>query len=418
LIRTRELKRMQNKTLDTARANDLGTTDPETTGLCPTDRELAALLDGALEATKAEEVRKHVLACADCYEVYVDAIRFELEQAPSEEVRPNVVRFERAASAAPAEADSAATAAFHLTPASAEPLPSSPSVRQVPAPVLAPPPVPGAILAPSRREKRRLERFPWLRTAAGLVIAAVSAFMFWPEAPESKPVVTASRPALSTPGTGGTIAAAPGVLEKLMPPSQTRGGGALSALAPGAGLKRKFEIGMDSTALEPALQQGTRQEAAPYLNELARHARSSIASDPQARELGNLAADRSVGPWTKVESDAIRKAVSSLIDSETTGKGRAYIDLGRWCEAGRLAAATHHLEFFSAPESRPFLVWLLHPNPKDPDAVDLTDRARDLLGTIEKNWPAAAASPTNEALGSLEKSFAGVITEYSSRTGP
>lgn len=62
---------------------------------CPTDRELAALQDSALEAATAERLRRHVLVCPACYEIFVDGIRFEVNPVPDAVARPRAVPQER-----------------------------------------------------------------------------------------------------------------------------------------------------------------------------------------------------------------------------------------------------------------------------------------------------------------------------------
>lgn len=65
-------------------------------GSCPTDEELAAYIDGRLGRRERKRITEHLASCEDCYEIYMGAVRFQLESEPADEagrVAKNVVRF-------------------------------------------------------------------------------------------------------------------------------------------------------------------------------------------------------------------------------------------------------------------------------------------------------------------------------------
>ena len=115
---------------------------PEAPEDCPSDSELAALLDGTLEPTRAEEVRRHVLGCASCFEIYADAHRFEVETAAAEGGK--VLPFE------------------------------APKARELPA-------------EPAQAPQPRRFRWGGVAVAAGLVLAALTSYRIWPALTSARP---------------------------------------------------------------------------------------------------------------------------------------------------------------------------------------------------------------------------------------
>lgn len=53
----------------------------------PSDGELAAYIDGALDATEAARVADHLADCEDCYFVYSETLQFQLEPEPGKVVQ-------------------------------------------------------------------------------------------------------------------------------------------------------------------------------------------------------------------------------------------------------------------------------------------------------------------------------------------
>jgi len=49
------------------------------TGNCPSNEELAAYIDGVLDKGEANRVAGHLVSCERCYEVYSEALRFQLD---------------------------------------------------------------------------------------------------------------------------------------------------------------------------------------------------------------------------------------------------------------------------------------------------------------------------------------------------
>jgi hypothetical protein len=53
-------------------------------GACPSAEELAAYIDGTLSKAEADRVTAHLADCEDCYFVYSETLRFQLESEPEE----------------------------------------------------------------------------------------------------------------------------------------------------------------------------------------------------------------------------------------------------------------------------------------------------------------------------------------------
>src|SRR5436305_5399360 len=49
------------------------------TGNCPSNEELAAYIDGVLDKGEANRIAGHLVSCERCYEVYSEALRFQLD---------------------------------------------------------------------------------------------------------------------------------------------------------------------------------------------------------------------------------------------------------------------------------------------------------------------------------------------------
>jgi putative zinc finger protein len=62
-------------------------------GACPSAEALAAYIDGVLDKAEAERVTAHLADCEDCYFVYSETLRFQLDSPPEKEKDGDVVQF-------------------------------------------------------------------------------------------------------------------------------------------------------------------------------------------------------------------------------------------------------------------------------------------------------------------------------------
>ena len=58
-------------------------TNSRLSGECPSDEELAAYIDGALDEKEANRVAEHLVSCERCYEIYSETIQFQLQEDPA-----------------------------------------------------------------------------------------------------------------------------------------------------------------------------------------------------------------------------------------------------------------------------------------------------------------------------------------------
>lgn len=61
------------------------TTPPPPQGHWPSAEELAAYIDGTLEKAEAKRITEHLASCEECYSVYAETLRFQLESEPAPE---------------------------------------------------------------------------------------------------------------------------------------------------------------------------------------------------------------------------------------------------------------------------------------------------------------------------------------------
>jgi hypothetical protein len=80
--------------------HEFAPTKSRLSGDCPSNEELAAYIDGALDKEEAVRIAEHLVSCERCYEVYAETLRFQLD---SESVsKQNIVPFTRKKEAHPA----------------------------------------------------------------------------------------------------------------------------------------------------------------------------------------------------------------------------------------------------------------------------------------------------------------------------
>ena len=308
--------------------NELNTNPPPED--CPSNAELAALLDGTLEASRAEVVRRHVLACPDCYEIYADAHHFEVEAAS------NVVPIKK--------------------------------------------PVQAPLQPVARKGERGRVRRAWFPMAAGLVLAAISAYLVGPYSP-TKP----ARPDITVKNLAKALQLSAVALTNL-PSNVNRGANDLQ----GTGLQAKVRLATHRFDLEVAAQQGNRAAINRFVNAMLQTANGFHAEEMATARANLRAVYESLGPDPDVPlQDAdirnLRSAADGLLDRE--GPGLAYQTFGIWTEAGRLASLSEQASFFESDKNWACLEWLLwDPWWAKPEVV-LSSEGRAALKSIKAAWP-------------------------------
>lgn len=283
---------------------------------CPSDSEFAALLDGTLEPARAEEVRRHVLDCDRCFEVYSDAHRFEAQN--------NVVPFQR---------------------------------------------------------KRGIFSRPPMRVAAGLVAAALSAFVAWP-------LLSPVRHKTFTPEDAARLSFSPVALQVL----EEKG----DLFRDDEGDSRetrqaRLNIGARLVDLRVALAHGKRQAVDRCLTSLLQSAEllGTEAAGESTVSLGKLRKALEPLDQTGLQPDlakSILDAAEALREKEP-GHGRDYQDLGHWTEAGWLAAASQDGALFKVEKYREFLDWLQSKRGKGDLPIELSENGLAALDDVVRDWP-------------------------------
>lgn len=331
-------------------------------GDCPSNDELAAFLESSLIEPRHSEVRRHVLACPDCYEIYADAHRFEVE-VTQEPVDPE---------AGVAASGPSLTLVQPL--AQARPLP--------------PPPV-----SPPQLRKRRRATAP-LTMAAGLVLATVVSYQFVARAHPSRP-----EPFVPASWTGQISQAA------LAAKSRSRGI-SLSEARHQAALQ-----GDSLVDLTLALTRGRHSEIDGPLGDLTSAARAVAATEKAGVALGDLRArfgavtDRqlSAQELAEIRGEA-EKVLAPLGPDEKLRDLRNLQDFGQWREAGRLAAKSRDPRFFESGDNRRFLAWLRGPYWGSP-SIPLSREGLETLQKIATAWPDPVTPQTSLDYPGLEAGF-------------
>src|SRR3982751_1273901 len=75
-------------------------------GLCPSDEDLAAYIDGTLSKAESARITEHLASCEGCYAIYMETLDFQLASSPAKPegvVDAEVVEFRRPGGGQPAE---------------------------------------------------------------------------------------------------------------------------------------------------------------------------------------------------------------------------------------------------------------------------------------------------------------------------
>lgn len=265
-------------------------------GSHPSLEELAAYIDGLLGEEEAARVAEHISACEDCFFVYSETVRFQLEH--------------------PEEAGEPAAA----------------------------PPTPVLPFPPRTEETRKRKPLPWW-----LITAAAAALAVAVGIPVYRSLNPPSMPEMTTAELLAPVQGASDLQGHLYEFRRTRGHGGESEFD-----RQSFMVGVFLTDLRRALEIGDAEGASERLQRI--HAilyeiggmdeevnrlrqeenRIKASSDPQAF-LPKLI------QWEK-EAGNSEEAIW-VVDPD-------YVTFGKWAEAGRLAAVLQRRGFFDEKNRR------------------------------------------------------------------
>jgi hypothetical protein len=269
-------------------------------GPCPTDEELAAYIDGGLDPAESRRVTEHLASCEDCFEQYSETARFLL--APDSEALEGTTE----------------EPAFVATK--------------------------GVVRFPTLAE-RRSPVVQWLSLAA-LILAAVGSgayvqFLAPPDALEVADV-TAS------------IQANPELAQAFWRGPTKRGA------APDEDQNvpfddASFQMGVQLVNLQLSLREndseGTKRDILPRIFGILK---AQTVLSHLTGSFSTLSADLESKPPRELLA-----TVRPISDEARESFDETYLDLGKWVEAGRLAAQAEDPTFFQQGDSRKFLRHLI-----------------------------------------------------------
>lgn len=264
-----------------------------TPGRCPGPETIAAFIDGCLGRAERRRVVEHLAGCETCYETFADAVRFLDEDRESEGEEAEVL----------------------------EP--------------------------PSGRWRPRLWMVLPLAAAAGLALVVAGPLLRGWRAPPAKVPAADYAGLIATGGDLSRIST-----ESWTEPRERwprfRGSGAATSGEQAAAAR----MGVLAVDLEAALADGDRAQGAEAARRLAFELDSEVflLSEDIQDAYGDLAealeAGAAAGP-TAAPADLERDLVEIFTDGELR-----YYGLGKWAEAGRLAAVAGNREYFRSARVR------------------------------------------------------------------
>lgn len=318
----------------------------------PPLEELAAYIDGLLPEAEAARVAEHISECEDCFFVYSETVRFQLEH--------------------PEEAED-------------------------------PAPEPGKVVPfPEKAgEPQRRKRFPWWvgPAIAAVLVLAVGFFLYRSLNPQGMPEMTTAE--LIAPLQG-----APELQSHLYSPKTFRGHNGESDFD-----RQSFMVGVLLTDLRVSLEARDRAGAASRIQRIGKvledaleGSGSGLFEEAQRVESeGDLAATLAkLEQWEKSAGESEDEGASGDAE-EVWLVDPAYVSFGKWAEAARLAAVLREEEFFSRRENRRVLSYVLRGEEITPDENVLAH-----LQEIQSLWDKGNLQPQDfDALAGKFKSVLG-----------
>lgn len=335
-----------------------------TTAHCLSDLEIANLIAGQLQGEARERALRHLAECEDCYEVFAEAQAFlaeeEVDDPPEDSLEPT-----------PGEA------------------PDSPTRR--------------LLFFPSRGAVPA-----WvLRTVAAGVLVGVGLAWLLPALLRPPTLDVASWSRL---GDLPPLASKVQSLTPLPTRDVTRGiGEAASQTA------ADFRFGAEWAHLEAALHASANDDARATASRLQERVHRRIEREELTANLGRdleLLLQEVASPSSSLVSPSLRPLTRRLSD-EMAVLGYEF-DLGRFAEAGRLAAEAGDAEWFRPDgEAARYLreMQALAEERRAAPSVELATEARQGLEAIARAWPVAAGTG-DERFREVAQAFEKLILAY------
>lgn len=322
------------------------------TETCPSLEDLAAFLEGRLSGDERARIVAHLADCPDCYEIFAEAARFELSEEEKEE----------------RDADTPA-----LTEIPREPMEDPPPGKVIPF--------------------RSRPAFRWVSSiAAALAVVALGIPLY--------------RQSYAMPQISSAELVSSAVSEKTVEDPfwanlAERGG---EEDAGPSIIPHEVLLGAHALNLHLSLSRGDQERALNDLAGINDHI-GKIGLLPEQTEAYLRIQDQIADG--KPARQFLREA--DQIEATLPVEDDPYFALGKWVEAGRLAALAENPEFFQASENRKFLRAFLHHERKDlePDVETDLKEIRKIL---------SKADPSSLPYPELQQQFAKILTFYQNKS--
>jgi putative zinc finger protein len=323
-------------------------TSPPPSEHWPTAEELAAYIDGTLDRAVSERITEHLASCEECYSVYSETLLFQLESEPESEVE-NLVRF------------------------------------------------------PSRRRSSN----PWWFAAAALLVLGIGFgwYLF-------QKALWGPAPNLMVANVLPEVKGQP-VRDLLWQHATFRGGQAVpeehaeEIVDPETDVDRKsFEVGALLVNFELSSQAGDARNASETWKLignvvgtvlLMKKEGDGIVAESLDIETGKLPLRTATAKATTKEKEW-REPDSSLLEAY-------YLDLGKWTNAGHVAAKIKDRSFFRSPTNHRFLAYSLRNT-----EMALEPEVRQRLQEIARLWVPRDLGAKEFA--ALEQHFQAILDHY------
>lgn len=317
----------------------------------PPLEELAAYIDGMLSEEEAARVAEHIAECEDCFFVYSETVRFQLEH-PDEVEDP---------------ADASEEAAEVIS------------------------------FPPRTEETRKRKPLPWW-----LGIAAAAVLVVAVGIPVYRSLNQPSMPEMTTAELLKPVQGAPDLRGNLYDFRRIRGHGGNSDYE-----RHSFMVGVFLTDLRAALENEDASDASERLQRIHALLDQIGGMDEEVR------LQRQV--QRRLETSSNPKAFLPVLEQWEKEAGNNedalwvvdpdYITFGKWAEAGRLAAVLRRQEFFDNEKNRRVLSYVLQSKEMAPEENVVAH-----LQEIQSLWDKGNLQPQDFA--ALEDKFEEILRAY------
>jgi hypothetical protein len=281
--------------------------------LHPSDAELAAYIDGALDEQEAALVTEHLALCESCYEVYSETLQFQLDSETESDVE----------NGAPFQPQLKAPPPISMPASSARPISAA---ETIPVPTFA-------------NENRPRQ---WFSIAAVLIMGVGVGAYYQLYAPLALMPDNVAKP----------VSSRPGVVKDLWIGPVYRGDGGDEEMNLN---EASFRTGVQLVNLQVSLQAEERGQAQDAIAAILKLLKTGLITEDLEKKYTSLTGALDKSPKTPSSflpqaSELAKETREVFLADEDLS-----LDLGQWVAAGRLAAIAKNPAFFKESENRSFL---------------------------------------------------------------